>query len=150
MRRPSKQVQRRTRSSVPRSHPGARCDAYKFTGQRRRSERPGRGRQGKQGLPLPCRLFGPAALGGASYALAAGPSTRALADTCAMCHSATGKDAIDNLDGMSAREFREEMEEFRREGKGRIMAVIAKAYTDEQIRQMAEYFQSLPKQREER
>lgn len=94
---------------------------------------------------LPCWLFGLAALGGASCALAAEPSTEMLADTCAMCHSAVGEDAIDKLDGMSAREFREEMEEFRREGKGRIMAVIAKAYTDEQIRQMAEYFQSLPK-----
>ncbi len=97
--------------------------------------------------PLSCWLFGLAALGGASCALAAEPSTEALANTCAMCHSALGKDSIENLDGMSARKFREEMQEFRREGKGRIMAVIAKAYTEEQIRQMAEYFQSLPKQR---
>lgn len=99
--------------------------------------------------PLSCWLFGLAALGGASCALAAEPSTEALANTCAMCHSADGEDsdAIEKLDGMPAREFREEMQEFKREGKGRIMAVIAKAYTDEQIRQMAEYFQKLPKQR---
>ncbi len=82
-------------------------------------------------------------LNGVSFA--ADPSVPMLADTCAMCHGTDGKSAgsIDDLAGLEAEEFIEEMQEFRTENKGRLMAVIAKGYSDDQIRAMADYFESL-------
>ena len=71
---------------------------------------------------------------------AAEPSARMLADTCAMCHGTDGVSAgvLDSLRDMSAREIEEEMLEFKTAGKGRIMAPLARAYSDAQIRAMAE------------
>jgi len=68
------------------------------------------------------------------------PTAQMLADTCAMCHGTDGRSAgvLDSLEGKSAQELQREMLEFKRAGKGRIMAPIARAYTDEQIRQIAE------------
>ncbi len=67
-----------------------------------------------------------------------------LADTCAMCHGTDGRSAgvLDSLQGKSARELEREMLEFKHAGKGRIMAPIARAYSDDQIRQIAEYLAS--------
>ncbi|HZP88821.1 MAG TPA: c-type cytochrome [Burkholderiales bacterium] len=72
------------------------------------------------------------------------PTAQMLADTCAMCHGTDGKSAgvLDSLQGKSARELEREMLEFKRAGKGRIMAPIARAYSDAQIRQIAEYLGS--------
>ncbi len=82
-----------------------------------------------------------------SVGYAVEPTVQMQADTCAMCHGTEGKSAgsIDDLAGLEAEEFIEEMQEFRTENKGRLMAVIAKGYSDAQIREMARYFESLPK-----
>lgn len=72
------------------------------------------------------------------------PTAQMLADTCAMCHGTDGGSAgvLDSLQGRSARELEREMLEFKHAGKGRIMAPIARAYSDDQIRQIAEYLAS--------
>jgi sulfide dehydrogenase cytochrome subunit len=72
------------------------------------------------------------------------PTAQMLADTCAMCHGTDGRSAgvLDSLQGKSARKLEREMLEFKHAGKGRIMAPIARAYSDEQIRQIAEYLGS--------
>lgn len=72
------------------------------------------------------------------------PTAQMLADTCAMCHGTDGRSAgvLDSLQGKSARELEREMLEFKHAGKGRIMAPIARAYSDDQIRQIAEYLAS--------
>jgi sulfide dehydrogenase cytochrome subunit len=69
------------------------------------------------------------------------PTAQMLADTCAMCHGTDGSSAgvLDSLQGKSARDIEREMLEFKHAGKGRIMAPIARAYSDVQIRQIAEY-----------
>ena len=74
----------------------------------------------------------------------AAPTAQMLADTCAVCHGTDGRSAgiLDSLQGKSARALQREMLEFKRTGKGRIMAPIARAYTDEQIGQIAEYLAS--------
>jgi len=72
------------------------------------------------------------------------PTAQMLADTCAMCHGTDGRSAgvLDGLQGKSAREIERDMLEFKHAGKGRIMAPIARAYSDAQIRQIAEYLAS--------
>jgi sulfide dehydrogenase cytochrome subunit len=87
----------------------------------------------------------------------AGPSAKAMADTCAGCHGTDGKSvgpASPNLAGMSSAYFIESMEGFKALPKGEthaedarpatIMNRIAKGYTSEQIEAMGEYFASLP------
>ena len=75
------------------------------------------------------------------------PSAKMLANTCAMCHGTDGKSSgsIEKLYHMSSEDFIEEMQEFQDKGEGRIMQHIVKAYTPEQIRLMARYFESLPR-----
>lgn len=82
----------------------------------------------------------------ASVASAA-PSTEMMANTCAMCHGTDGKAVgkMEKLYGKPASKVADELFEFKRENKGRIMAPIMKAYTDEQIRMIAKYFESLPR-----
>lgn len=79
----------------------------------------------------------------------AAPTVKMLAETCAQCHGTDGKSvgSIEKLYGASALEIEEDMRESKYQDKGRIMAPIAKAYTDEQIREIARYFATLPKRK---
>lgn len=79
----------------------------------------------------------------------AAPSAEMMANTCAMCHGTDGKAAgkMEKLYGKRAGKIADELFEFKQENKGRIMAPIVKAYTDEQIRMIAKYFESLPQQK---
>ena len=81
----------------------------------------------------------------AGSSISAEPTVKMQADTCAMCHGTDGKStgSVDDLFGLEAEEFIEEMQEFRVEDKGRLMAVIAKGYSESQIKAMARYFESL-------
>ena len=101
-------------------------------------------------------LIGSVFVAGASSALA-GPSAKAMADTCAGCHGTDGQSvgpASPNLAGMSSAYFVETMAGFKALPKDEfsaedarpatIMNRIAKGYTDEQIEAMGEYFASLP------
>lgn len=75
------------------------------------------------------------------------PSAEMMANTCAMCHGTDGKAVgkMEKLYGKSANKIADELFEFKHENKGRVMAPIMKAYTDEQIRMIAKYFESLPR-----
>lgn len=71
--------------------------------------------------------------------------TQSLAATCANCHGTQGKAVKDavlpGLAGMKADYLTAQMQAFRKgERKATIMHQIAKGYTDEQVRQLAEYF----------
>lgn len=79
-------------------------------------------------------------------AASAEPTTEMLANTCAMCHGTDGKAVgkMEKLYGKSADKIAGELFEMKEENKGRIMAPLMKAYTDEQIRMIAKYFESLP------
>jgi sulfide dehydrogenase cytochrome subunit len=73
--------------------------------------------------------------------------TQSLAATCANCHGTEGRalpDAtVPGLAGVSADTIVEQMKAFRSgERKATIMHQIAKGFTDEQTRQLAEYFAS--------
>jgi cytochrome c553 len=73
--------------------------------------------------------------------------TRSLAATCANCHGTEGRalpDAtVPGLAGVSAELIVEQMKAFRSgERKATIMHQIAKGFSDEQTRQLAEYFAS--------
>ncbi len=102
-------------------------------------------------------LIGSVFMVGASQALAAGPTAKNMADTCAGCHGTNGQSvgpASPNLAGMSEAYFIDSMTYFKALEKGAesgedarpatIMNRIAKGYTDEQIEAMAAYFASLP------
>ena len=101
-------------------------------------------------------LIGSIFVAGASTALA-GPSAKAMADTCAGCHGTDGQSvgpASPNLAGMSASYFIDSMTYFKNLEKdawsgedarpATIMNRIAKGYTDEQIEAMAEHFAAMP------
>ncbi len=79
-------------------------------------------------------------------AASAESTTEMLANTCAMCHGTDGKAVgkMEKLYGKSADKIADELFEMKEENKGRIMAPLMKAYTDEQIRMIAKYFESLP------
>lgn len=77
---------------------------------------------------------------------AAEPDVETLANSCAICHGTDGLSpgSIDSLADLSTDEFVEEMQELKYEkGEGRIMGVIAQAYTDQQIRALARHFEAL-------
>jgi sulfide dehydrogenase cytochrome subunit len=89
----------------------------------------------------------------------AGPSAKAMADTCAGCHGTNGQSvgpASPNLAGMSEAYFVESMQGFKKLPKDKTHAIeeearpatimnrIAKGYTDEQIEQMGAYFAKMP------
>ena len=89
----------------------------------------------------------------ASFAQAAGADeaqklyTRSLAATCANCHGTDGRaqgDAtVPGLAGMSAEQIITQMAAFRKgERQATIMHQIAKGFSDEQTRQLADYFAS--------
>jgi sulfide dehydrogenase cytochrome subunit len=79
----------------------------------------------------------------------AAPSVEMMANTCAMCHGTDGKAVgkMEKLYGKRANKIADELFEFKQENKGRIMEPIVKAYTDEQIRMIAKYFESLPQKK---
>jgi cytochrome c553 len=90
-------------------------------------------------LPIPLLtsllLFLPA------VANAAGPSAKAMANTCFICHGGGGQES---LRGMRASEVIEEMREMKREPReGRLMSVIAKGFSDAEIKAMAAYIATL-------
>lgn len=71
--------------------------------------------------------------------------TQSLAATCANCHGTQGKAvkdaALPGLAGMQADYLMAQMKAFRKgERQATIMHQIAKGYTDEQVRLLAEYF----------
>jgi sulfide dehydrogenase cytochrome subunit len=101
-------------------------------------------------------LIGSVFMAGATQALA-GPSAKAMADTCAGCHGTNGQSvgpASPNLAGISEGYFIDSMLAFKNLPKGAthaedarpatIMNRIAKGYTDEQIEAMAVYFAEMP------
>lgn len=79
-----------------------------------------------------------------SPVLAAPPTTQTLVDSCAICHGTDGREVKGGLDGLAgeeAREIGEEMDEMRVDPhEGRLMSIIARGFTDEQVRAMAEYY----------
>jgi sulfide dehydrogenase cytochrome subunit len=101
-------------------------------------------------------LIGSVFIAGSAQVLA-GPTAKAMADTCAGCHGPEGQatgPAIPNLAGISESYFIDSMTYFKALPKdaasaedarpATIMNRIAKGYTDEQIEQMATYFAELP------
>ena len=84
----------------------------------------------------------------------AGPHIQTMADSCGICHGTDGRsphDGLDRLAGMSKSEFIEEMQEMKREpDEGRLMSVIARGYSDAEIRKMANYFSKLKRRGEAR
>ncbi|MBM3396375.1 MAG: cytochrome c [Betaproteobacteria bacterium] len=70
---------------------------------------------------------------------------RYLAGTCASCHGTDGKSvgSVPSLAGQSTDSLLSKIAEFKDGSRpGTIMAQIAKGYTDEQMRQIAEFFAS--------
>lgn len=73
---------------------------------------------------------------------------RLLASNCFQCHGTEGRPTagFERLAGMSAREIYGELSEMRaKAGSKGIMGIHAMAYTDQQIRQIADYFSQLPR-----
>lgn len=82
----------------------------------------------------------------ASGAVAAGPSVTMMADACAVCHGTDGRSTgeIDRLAGMSAREFIEEMGEMATDPhEGRLMSVVARGFTFQEVQALGRYFEAL-------
>lgn len=81
-------------------------------------------------------------------ALAATPSASMLANTCAGCHGTNGSSvgpASPTIAGISPDYFVESMEAYRSgERPSTIMTRIAKGYTDEEIKLMADFFAQQP------
>jgi cytochrome c553 len=74
-------------------------------------------------------------------------SVATLAATCALCHGAEnrGVEEIEGLAAMSRREFIEEMRELHDEPREyRLMSTLAGAYSEAQIRALAEHFAAQP------
>lgn len=85
------------------------------------------------------------ALFAASPALA-GPSGQAIAFTCAGCHGTNGvsEGVAPSIGGEDAEELYEMMKEFKSgEEEGTIMNRIAKGYSDESLRAVAEYYSKI-------
>lgn len=85
-------------------------------------------------------------LGPAAYA--ATPSGQMLANTCTGCHGNNGesKGAAPSIGGLSAEQLDQAMLDYKSDKRpGTIMNRIAKGYSDEEIKAMAEYLASLKK-----
>lgn len=79
---------------------------------------------------------------------AATPSGQMLANTCAGCHGNKGesKGAAPSINGLSAEQLVQAMQEYRSDKRpGTIMNRVAKGYSDEELKAMADYFASLKK-----
>ena len=72
------------------------------------------------------------------------PDVRTLANSCAICHGTDGKpppDALPRLAGMPKAEFIDAMIEMKNKpNEGRLMSVIARGFSDAEIRALAAYF----------
>lgn len=79
---------------------------------------------------------------------AATPSGQMLANTCVGCHGNGGvsKGAAPSIAGLSAEQMTQAMQDYK-SGKrpGTIMDRIAKGYSDEEIKAMAEYLAAMKK-----
>ncbi len=76
----------------------------------------------------------------------AAPSVTMMADSCAVCHGTDGRSSgeVDSLAGMSARELIEEMNEMIADPhEGRLMGIVAKGFSFQEIQALGQYFQSL-------
>jgi cytochrome c553 len=105
---------------------------------------------------MPINILRPALMLGLSLVLTNNASagadaqalyTQSLAATCANCHGTHGKSVKDpgvpGLAGRPSSYLIEQMQAFRNGTReATIMHQIAKGYTDEQVRQMADYFAS--------
>jgi cytochrome subunit of sulfide dehydrogenase len=77
---------------------------------------------------------------------AADPRATIVARSCNSCHGPDGYSpgAIPSIRGMPQQSFIKAMQDFRSgQRSGTIMGRLAKAYSDDEIRAMAEYFSSL-------
>lgn len=83
-------------------------------------------------------------LGIAGSALAAGPSASMLANTCAGCHGTDGSSngpATPSIAGINSEYFIESMQAYKNgTRKATVMDRLAKAYTDDEIKAMADFF----------
>ena len=83
----------------------------------------------------------------------ADPQALMAAQTCAGCHGTEGyieDSAYVPLAGMPREQFIKAMESFADGSRpSTLMGPLARAFTDEEIRAMADYFSSLPKERDE-
>lgn len=78
----------------------------------------------------------------------AAPSVTMMADSCAVCHGTDGRSSggIDSLAGMSSREMIEEMNEMIADPhEGRLMGIVAKGFSFQEIQALGQYFQQLGK-----
>nr|MBS0021097.1 c-type cytochrome [Gammaproteobacteria bacterium] len=76
------------------------------------------------------------------------PTGQMLAYTCAGCHGNNGvsKGAIPSINNLSAEQMAQAMLDYKSEKRpGTVMNRIAKGYTEEEIKAMADYFASLKK-----
>jgi cytochrome c553 len=79
---------------------------------------------------------------------AATPTGQMLAYTCVGCHGNKGvsEGAIPSIDNLSAEQMAQAMQDYKSDKRpGTIMNRIAKGYTEEEIKAMADYFASLKK-----
>ncbi len=99
----------------------------------------------KQFIRVGCILFS-GLLYGSSFA--ATPSASMLANTCAGCHGTNGSSmgpASPTIAGISKDFFMETMEEYKADERiSTIMSRIAKGYTEEEVKLMADYFSKQP------
>lgn len=73
------------------------------------------------------------------------PTGRLFASNCAQCHGTNGQSgAISQLAGMSATDMFNKMKD--QQTHNSIMGAQARGYTDAEIRAIAAYFASIPKQ----
>lgn len=103
---------------------------------------------------MPIKLFRTATALGFSLVIMSGAAhaadaqilyTQSLAATCANCHGTQGKSVMDpsvpGLAGRPSAYLIEQMQAFKTGTReATIMHQIAKGYTDEQVKQMADYF----------
>lgn len=70
---------------------------------------------------------------------------RLLASQCFQCHGPNGhsKGEIDSIDGKSYSDLYGDLTEMKKKNKNEIMHLQIKSYTDDEIKQMAEYLSTL-------
>lgn len=82
---------------------------------------------------------------------AAAPSVTMAADSCAVCHGTDGRSVgeIDSLAGMPACELIEEMSELLADPhEARLMGIVAKGFSFQEIQALGQYFQKIQRDTE--